>query len=664
MRRFSFLGGHTNAHGGAVTAVAEDDREYVDDIDRSFSSRNNDKSQEGGDDYEDDDDDDDCQFSFSLNEGEDYDNENGGGDSFPKTSIQKTSPSKQRTKKQCAATTSCTQFQKRMGVSLLYLAVTAFCALVFYFVTRDLERDMFEQAYYAHATTILDTFQGKLESQLIALHSMSVSMTKKRPSGEDNEAYQPWPFVTSSNFAEQAINARIHADLLSVMLVPIVTDTKRQEWEAYSSQSYQTWVEEGVMYEGIQADDDDAEASFLMISSYDSSGGVTTSVPREEGSGPFYPIWQMSPARIPNMTLVNWDIGSNPNFSTGMNGIILDGSSLEERAVISESFIINEGDSVDRALIEALYNARKGLHHQNDGGDENALLLMTYQGEPLNNMYYPIIVDDNENKSGSKQRLVAVLATPLDWRVYLTNPLGAGGFTCVVTNDCGQIFTYSIEDDGRATYVGEGDLHHSRYDDMDLTLTPNTIHPGVLGKSFTIDDTYCPHTLTIYPSREMETKFYSYTPVLFMSVVIVAFLAYFAILVSYELNAKRPNIKVTSSKTIPTGDTSASGNEGPFDPHRDTSDSICEDDLNDTKHEPTKPVSVSDFASSVGSLGTISFSESENLYVGQSAKQRLKQFMKGQAPGATDESVSVTSSSDMPEKPLADFVSEYELQVV
>ena len=48
------------------------------------------------------------------------------------------------------------------------------------------------------------------------------------------------------------------------------------------------------------------------------------------------------------------------------------------------------------------------------------------------------------------------------------------------------------------------------------------------------------------------------------------------------------------------------------------------------------------------------------MYVGQSAKQRLKQFMK-ERPTGSDESVSVTSFSDIPEKPLADFVSKHEL---
>jgi hypothetical protein len=49
-------------------------------------------------------------------------------------------------------------------------------------------------------------------------------------------------------------------------------------------------------------------------------------------------------------------------------------------------------------------------------------------------------------------------------------PEGVTGIVTVIRNTCNQSFTYEINGP-EATYLGEGDLHETKYDDMETTVS-------------------------------------------------------------------------------------------------------------------------------------------------------------------------------------------------
>lgn len=73
--------------------------------------------------------------------------------------------------------------------------------------------------------------------------------------------------------------------------------------------------------------------------------------------------------------------------------------------------------------------------------------------------------------------IVALQGCGIAWDFALRNllPETVSGIIAVIENTCGQVYTYKI--DGRdAFFLGEGDFHTRKYDDMRVTvdLTMNT----------------------------------------------------------------------------------------------------------------------------------------------------------------------------------------------
>ena len=92
----------------------------------------------------------------------------------------------------------------------------------------------------------------------------------------------------------------------------------------------------------------------------------------------------------------------------------------------------------------------------------------------------------------------------------------------VFDNECSPTFTYQV-DGPEVTYLGRGDLHNPKYDDMKIEsplfdlvgiVTDESLYSGV-----NIDKEFCPWTITVYPSQEKENYFRSSDPLHFALIV-------------------------------------------------------------------------------------------------------------------------------------------------
>ena len=82
---------------------------------------------------------------------------------------------------------------------------------------------------------------------------------------------------------------------------------------------------------------------------------------------------------------------------------------------------------------------------------------------------YPVF-----DKLSDDKQVAGVLATNVYWEVLLSNllPASSKGIICVVENSFNQTFTYRI-DGPSATILGIGDLHDSKYDDLEYSENIN-----------------------------------------------------------------------------------------------------------------------------------------------------------------------------------------------
>jgi hypothetical protein len=490
--------------------------------------------------------------------------------------------------------------------------------------------------------------------------------------------------VTVPEFADRAMTLRIHADLLSLLLIPVVQGEARQQWETYSSLNH-SWIDDGLALEeqsynhrGLRhlSEETGEIRPIRRLSSKDSirtvsqgkearnsrprglenldyRNGVAPSIFRydllgnpmyQESEGPYCPIWQMSPMLPEYVELVNFDTSSSPVLSVGLqDGILLS----KRQAVLSKAYRVGRDDtetSQERDFVDSLFQSRANLLREEEDGQKGSDVYWTYQGEPLSNLFYPIL-------DAHQATVVAVLAAHIDWRTYLSNIPQGTGLVCVLDNECDdQKFTFAIHEDGMAHYIGEGDLHDSQFNGLVETLRVGSfVNVGLAGLTLSPDDTGCPHALYIYPSTASQSDFYTRTPMGLLLLILLLFLVLVLLFIFHDcLVEKRHRILkrlARESNAVVASIFPTTLRLFPF------ADEDSEDSESRTS-EPSKKSSPSNdwgAASSDGtlSLGTFDLTSCDGGQGGgQSAKQRLRNYLR---EGSTADDAVLA-------KPLADLV--------
>jgi hypothetical protein len=96
------------------------------------------------------------------------------------------------------------------------------------------------------------------------------------------------------------------------------------------------------------------------------------------------------------------------------------------------------------------------------------------------------------------------------WRIYLNGilPPGANDVMVILKNDCGQTYTYQL-DGVDSAFVGIGDLHDNKYDDL---ASPIATFHGYGGKKRTEGLTTCTYTVQAFPSQALEDVYLTGEP--------------------------------------------------------------------------------------------------------------------------------------------------------
>jgi hypothetical protein len=213
-----------------------------------------------------------------------------------------------------------------------------------------------------------------VKTMYLSIESMAVLF----PSGAEHSG-ETLPFVEIPEFEAFGESARLQSKASIIAFSPLLTSSHQlRAWNTYSS-SHTNWTCEGHSIDSVVAIIHGSRSAVEMtghpadqgcegvnISSFvykiDSSGRKV----RETGSGPFSPIWEMTPT--PNASVLNFNLASNELFAGLLNYTVVSktpilSKPLEELQMFGLSAADN-GAPVS-ALLQPVYDGFKhGFEHK------------------------------------------------------------------------------------------------------------------------------------------------------------------------------------------------------------------------------------------------------------------------------------------------------------
>lgn len=160
------------------------------------------------------------------------------------------------------------------------------------------------------------------------------------------------------------------------------------------------------------------------------------------------------------------------------------------------------------------------------------LAISQYRGEDLEDyieglstfLVYPVFDNFSED-----QQVAGVLATNVYWKILFSHllPSSSQGIICVVENSFNQTFAYRI-DGPEANFLGPGDPHDPKYDDLELSENVNDYlqrRASPRNRAYAtvpVSDT-TQYTIRVYPSQDTEDQFVTNKPIFYTMAVIFGF---------------------------------------------------------------------------------------------------------------------------------------------
>ena len=319
-----------------------------------------------------------------------------------------------------------------------------------------------------------------------------------------------WPFYTHPDFEVLGNSLREVSGAQLISWSPIVDGFEdRVLWETYSSANI-GWLDDGLSWIAKQKGNPHPEGP-KTISPHIYSLNSVDQLIKEEGDGPFAPVWQMAAAPS-DSTIVNFDLLSEAVYERCLkimknsNGAILsevvDASSLYGSAAISEP--------------------AKELP------DPQSLVLSP-------------IYDDHSPLTSS---VVGVVSAVLSWDVYFKNLLHEdipSMFVVVDDGQCGNEFTYRVEGPN-AVYLGQGSLHEAA-----MVEYSSRASFGDFLAPDSREGVDCVYSMTLYPSEALYEEFQSNTPLILTVSVAAIFFITAIIFSGYDYIVQARQQKVMSN---------------------------------------------------------------------------------------------------------------------
>lgn len=394
---------------------------------------------------------------------------------------------------------------------VLFLAAVAVSGVVHY-ITRNAEKEEFETQFSESAAKLGFSVQRIVDEKLETVKSLATAFSAFVLSQPNME----WPFVTINNFQERVGPVRKLSNSLFVRLVPEVSLEQRREWETYSVNNLD-WIrtmtpprrlnnattdeeEDTGRFDQFQTSMQDGVESVDYSSGWAGNiweVGPNGTVPAQ-GSGPFFPLWQESPA-FGIYSPINWDALDYAPY---------------------KNFIVKTMET-GQMTMGAIQTAAPGGRADIDTTTRYFAHLLTvaagkpvdYKGDPMSTVFVPVFREFN-----TTERPVAVLLAVFAWASYFENLLTANfpGVTLVLKNTCEGPFSYKIVG-SQVEYLGPGDLHDTRFDYMvrNFQLASNSTLP--------FNQDLCSYDVDVYPTKELYDAHITSLPIFLTAATLLVF---------------------------------------------------------------------------------------------------------------------------------------------
>jgi hypothetical protein len=314
-------------------------------------------------------------------------------------------------------------------VSLTVLVTASLVSTgTFVFLKSD-EDSNFEGSYYSFANTIDDAVEVHKINLFTTMRSFSniVSASAIATNSE-------FPFVTVPTFEVLAAAARQQSGAELIIFTPKVQVDEVSRWQEYATTN-EGWYEESKQLAisssaGSVVQSDFAPGSplpFIYESFQDENGNP--SVMPAVNNPPFYPLWQASPPPF-SPILMKANIGVQPEFV-----------SVSKAADIAREGVLGSTFFSDLYGLTGLASKAEDHEAFHDKFIVSSDTESAYT-RPHAFFFQPIFREIYNDTS----EIVGYINTLIPWDIYFANllPKGVNGITCVVSDTCGQSFTYYL----------------------------------------------------------------------------------------------------------------------------------------------------------------------------------------------------------------------------
>lgn len=326
------------------------------------------------------------------------------------------------------------------------------------------------------ATDIVDVTMERVRRFSSTIHSASLKMT----SAAAGSGIQ-WPFYTFDNLEVATQHFLDYSPSVQLIYAPLVSDSNRAEWEAYSVQHQNRVIQPTYPYTIPE----------FVHSRYN---GTIELIPDENDTGPYSPIWQLLPLPddIDTISYVNFNVLGEPDLAMPMHV-----ARASKRSVLTD-----------------LPHKRSMFCIEPTKTDTSGKL------RPQSLLLEQVMDGFGSNASA----VVGHLFATAPWDLYLENGAPEGGDVrvyCVIQNSCSSYaYTYIVDGVG-VEYIGSGDLHEPNSERLKHRAALSSYRYA--DENDASQDWSCVLEMTIYPTGEMQWAYDSATPVYLLLLILFAF---------------------------------------------------------------------------------------------------------------------------------------------
>ena len=403
-------------------------------------------------------------------------------------------------------------------------AIFQFTAHANCFIAFILPDDQFDKVADQIISITHIRYQGILDN----LESVGVSLTSQAKSSNER-----FPFVRFPDFQVQGVlfNQITGASMLSIH--PFVRDEDRDGWEIFSVFS-QDWIADGhyydehahprLYYRDYYNTSDDSETKEDKSDKRWNVTGIVPSIWTPDVNGSvlplpahaselYAPVWQQAPAAdyLPD---TNRDMLSDDKFKDAIR-VLINTTYPVMTKVANASYL---KDNFDRRFVN---EDQKSSPH-------------VYILKPIfDNLY-------------RTRTLVGFFSSLFRLDSFFTNvlPETEDSVVIVLQGNCNDNEAYSFQINGNESeFLGPGVLRDFRFNSMERNFT---MAPPDLMKA-TKNQTYCQHTVRIYPTVAFRDKFHSSQPFFYGIAVASCFVVASLVFLIYDFNVERRQVTIMDS---------------------------------------------------------------------------------------------------------------------